>query len=555
MTCAERAATEGRSRSAVRQAARARASRAGSSCSPTPPRRCRSTIAPTRWRTCARRSTRSASTAEAKAIAEKQRALLDDAAAKAPTPMAAMTYNWQRAEVYVYLGRPLDIVPALEKSAQAICPASTIRARGSAGSTCKAGKLPEAAKWTDEALQLVYGPRKARLLDPRAEIAHASTTRRASSSSGRRSSSCGRRCRRARRRPRRSPRRRRRSRRSTRPLAPAARTDGNAARAGAVGARMSGMRLRSRGCARVCDGRPRCERREPRRLPRRADVLRRDRLRDRARVGVGASARRPDAGARRRVLRRDARAGVRRCGRACAPRSRSPAARGHRLLIALQAFVDRRVVQALHGRRPWRRSAHAVVVLARRGNARRSAARSPACRRPASSIGSALAVWATRARRAAAAARRAGRASPRRRCPGASTVVEFVDFECPFCRGCRSASTRAIDTPAPVHVVRKMMPLPHASRRAARRARVVLRRRCRARATRWPPRCSLRRPPTLTPARLRAHRRAQPACDMARYRRDIDSPEVAAHVAADLADAPRAPASTRCRHCSSAASA
>ena len=90
---------------------------AGSSCSPTRARRCRSTIAPTRWRTCARRSTRSASKDEAKAIAEAQRALLDDAAAKAPTPLAAMTYNWPRAEVYVYLGKPLDLVPALEKSA------------------------------------------------------------------------------------------------------------------------------------------------------------------------------------------------------------------------------------------------------------------------------------------------------------------------------------------------------------------------------------------------------------------------------------------------------
>ena len=35
----------------------------------------------------------------------------------------------------------------------------------------KAGKLPEAARWTDEALRLVYGPRKARVLAQRAEIA------------------------------------------------------------------------------------------------------------------------------------------------------------------------------------------------------------------------------------------------------------------------------------------------------------------------------------------------------------------------------------------------
>ena len=35
----------------------------------------------------------------------------------------------------------------------------------------QAGKLPEAAKWTDEALRMVYGPRKARVLGQRAEIA------------------------------------------------------------------------------------------------------------------------------------------------------------------------------------------------------------------------------------------------------------------------------------------------------------------------------------------------------------------------------------------------
>ena len=37
----------------------------------------------------------------------------------------------------------------------------------------KAGKLPEAATWTDKALTLVYGPRKGRLLTQRAEIAKA----------------------------------------------------------------------------------------------------------------------------------------------------------------------------------------------------------------------------------------------------------------------------------------------------------------------------------------------------------------------------------------------
>ncbi len=56
--------------------------------------------------------------ATARAVAERQRALLDDAAAKAPTAMARMTYNWPRAEVYVYLEQPLALVPALEQSAK-----------------------------------------------------------------------------------------------------------------------------------------------------------------------------------------------------------------------------------------------------------------------------------------------------------------------------------------------------------------------------------------------------------------------------------------------------
>ena len=109
---------------------------------------------------------------EAKQTAEAQRALLDDTAAKAPTPMAAMTYNWPRAEVYVYLQRPLDLVPALEKSAKDLPDEYDPRAR-LGWIYLKANKLPEAAKWTDEALKMVYGPRKGRILTQRADIAAA----------------------------------------------------------------------------------------------------------------------------------------------------------------------------------------------------------------------------------------------------------------------------------------------------------------------------------------------------------------------------------------------
>jgi thioredoxin-like negative regulator of GroEL len=111
----------------------------------------------------------------AKAIAEQQAKLLDDAAAKAPTPLAAMTYNWPRAEVYVYLARPLDLVPALEKSAADLPNEYDPPARLGwlLFKSGKATKLPEAAQWTDKALALAYGPRKARLYGLRADIAKA----------------------------------------------------------------------------------------------------------------------------------------------------------------------------------------------------------------------------------------------------------------------------------------------------------------------------------------------------------------------------------------------
>jgi len=109
--------------------------------------------------------------AAAKAVAEKQRMLLDDAAGKATSPMAAMTYNWPRSEVYVYLNRPLDLVPSLTKSAKDLPNEYDPRAR-LGWVLLKAGKLDEAAKSTDEAIALVYGPRKIRVLNQRAEIAN-----------------------------------------------------------------------------------------------------------------------------------------------------------------------------------------------------------------------------------------------------------------------------------------------------------------------------------------------------------------------------------------------
>lgn len=106
---------------------------------------------------------------DAKATAEKQRALLDEAAAKAPTPLAAMTYNWPRAEVYAYLARPLDLLPALEKSA-ADLPTEYDPPYRIAWIYWQAGKLDEALPHARKAAELAYGPRKARAMWQVAEI-------------------------------------------------------------------------------------------------------------------------------------------------------------------------------------------------------------------------------------------------------------------------------------------------------------------------------------------------------------------------------------------------
>ena len=103
-------------------------------------------------------------------MAEKARVHLDEAFAAAKTPFEKMTYIWPRADVYAYLGRPLDLVADYEKLAADLPKEYDPRAR-LGWLYLKAGKAPEAAKWTDEALTLVYGPRKGRLLNQRAEIA------------------------------------------------------------------------------------------------------------------------------------------------------------------------------------------------------------------------------------------------------------------------------------------------------------------------------------------------------------------------------------------------
>jgi hypothetical protein len=106
---------------------------------------------------------------EAKAVAQRQRELLDAAAAKAESPRVAMTYNWPRAEVYAYLGVPLELVPALERSI-ADLPDEYDPPHRLAWLLLQAGKADDARAWAERAVSLAYGPRKAKAQGLLAEV-------------------------------------------------------------------------------------------------------------------------------------------------------------------------------------------------------------------------------------------------------------------------------------------------------------------------------------------------------------------------------------------------
>ncbi|MBK9031955.1 MAG: thioredoxin family protein [Myxococcales bacterium] len=101
-------------------------------------------------------------TDDARAVATRQAALLDDAAAKAGSPAVAMTYNWHRAEVYVFLGKGAEIVPALEQSTKDL-PTEYDPPYRLAWVYLRMGQAAEAKRWAEDALGKAYGPRKVRV--------------------------------------------------------------------------------------------------------------------------------------------------------------------------------------------------------------------------------------------------------------------------------------------------------------------------------------------------------------------------------------------------------
>lgn len=106
---------------------------------------------------------------EARALAERQRALLDRAAEDAIGPRAASTYSWPRAEVYTYLGEPEALLPDLVELAESL-PDQYDPPYRAAWLALRAGELDEAASWAERSRELAYGPRKSRVLELLAEI-------------------------------------------------------------------------------------------------------------------------------------------------------------------------------------------------------------------------------------------------------------------------------------------------------------------------------------------------------------------------------------------------
>ena len=95
----------------------------------------------------------------ATALAERQRAMLDEAAEKAPSPWAAMTYNWPRVEVYAFLGKGAELVPDMEQSIRDL-PLEYDPPYRLAWLYLKMGEPDKALPHAEKAFSMVTGARK-----------------------------------------------------------------------------------------------------------------------------------------------------------------------------------------------------------------------------------------------------------------------------------------------------------------------------------------------------------------------------------------------------------
>jgi protein-disulfide isomerase len=119
---------------------------------------------------------------------------------------------------------------------------------------------------------------------------------------------------------------------------------------------------------------------------------------------------------------------------------------------------------------------------------------------------------------------------------GAVTIVEFVDFECPFCRRQAPLLDAAIaDAGVAVHVERVMLPLPmHAGARPAAIAWCCAE--AQGRGEQMAAALFAASPDNLTTDGCERIA-AGVGCELARYRADRDSPATRAHLERDLARA------------------
>ncbi|MDB4953413.1 MAG: hypothetical protein JWO36_982 [Myxococcales bacterium] len=116
--------------------------------------------------------------------------------------------------------------------------------------------------------------------------------------------------------------------------------------------------------------------------------------------------------------------------------------------------------------------------------------------------------------------------------PGQVTVVEFVDFECPFCRAMQTKLASAIEG-KPVSVVRKMVPLPQ-HEHALPAALAWCCAEAQGKGDAMAAALFAADPAELTPDRCEQIA-ARVGCDLERYRRDF--PATIGRVAADMLDA------------------
>ncbi|MFH1807441.1 MAG: thioredoxin family protein [Pseudomonadota bacterium] len=107
--------------------------------------------------------------AAARMAAQHQRSLLDTAARSAADARAASTYNWPRAEVYVYLGEGRALVDELTLSTEAL-PEDYDPPYRLAWVLLQVGDADKALGPAQRAADLAYGPRKARILRLLAEV-------------------------------------------------------------------------------------------------------------------------------------------------------------------------------------------------------------------------------------------------------------------------------------------------------------------------------------------------------------------------------------------------